>query len=513
MRSEKQQLIAKNTGMLYIRMLFTMLISLYTSKVVLATIGIEDYGIYNVVGGVVTMFSFLSNAMLSGTQRFLSFELGRDDMVQLKKVFGMSVNIHVIIAVIVLIVAETVSLWFVNTQLTIPGERISAANWVYQFSVLSFVLVIVSVPYTATIVAHEKMNVFAYVSILEVSLKLGIVFMLQLSGYDKLKFYAVLGFLVTLLVQSTYVLYCRKSFKEAVYSRFWDKALYKTLISYAGWNLWGNIAAVMMNQGVNILLNIFFGPVVNAARGIAYQVNGAVNGFVSNFQLAMNPQIVKSYAAGDNDYMHQLIFKGAKYSFFLLYVLCLPIIMETEMVLSIWLKNVPDYTALFCRLVLVATLINCVSGPLMTAAQASGKIKLYQAAVGGLLILILPVSYIFLKWGYPPHSVFYVTIGFYIIALLARLLIISPLVNLSIRKFTTEVILRALAVVLVTAGIPLLFKHFTDHNVIRFIVVVVISLLSSATGVLWIGMKREERVSLWSGLKNIMLNVRKRGNG
>jgi O-antigen/teichoic acid export membrane protein len=321
MASEANKRIAKNTVMLYIRMLFSMVVSLYTSRIVLNTLGVEDYGIYNVVGGIITMFSFLNGAMAAGTQRFLTFELGKNDAIQLSRVFSMSMSIHLMIALVVFVLGETLGLWFVNTQLTIPSERMAAANWVYQFSVLSAMVGIWSVPYNASIIAHERMNVYAYVSILEVILRLLIVFLLQWFGFDKLKFYAVLVFSVSLTIRFIYGRYSKLHFSETRFKFYWNKDLFNTLVSYAGWNLWGNLAVVAHDQGVNILLNIFFGPAVNAARGIAYSVKAAVYSFVQNFQVAMNPQIIKSFASGDFKNMHQLIFQGSKFSFFLLFFL------------------------------------------------------------------------------------------------------------------------------------------------------------------------------------------------
>jgi len=508
MSSENNKRIAKNTAMLYLRMLFTIVISLYTSRVILNTLEIEDFGIYNVVGGVVTMFSFLNNAMSSGTQRFLSFELGKEDFLQLRRVFSMSINIHAIIAVAVLILAETIGLWFLNTQLTIPNNRLIAANWVYQFSILTFLATIMSVPYNAIIIAHEHMKVFAYVSIIDVALKLLIVFMLQWFGFDKLKLYAILVFGVSLIIRIIYGIYCKRHFNECSYYKFWDKSLYRILMSYAGWNLWGNFAGVAMTQGINLLLNIFFGPAINAARGIAFQINAAVNGFVSNFQMAMNPQIVKSYAANDKHYMHQLIFQGSKYSFFLLFTLSLPILMEAETILLWWLKIVPEYTVLFCRLVLINTLIECISGPLMTAAQASGKIKLYQSVVGGLLLLILPTSYLFLKLGFPPQTTLYISISMSIITLFARLIIISPLVRLSIATFIQSVLLKILPVLLISVIIPFIVKHNINHEKIRFISVCIVSIISSTLCIYWIGMRKEERVFISSKLRQLIVKLK-----
>ncbi len=493
--------------MLYFRMILTMLVSLYTSRVVLNTLGVEDFGIYNVVGGFVTMFGFLNSAMASATQRFLAFEIGKGDHEQLRNVFSMSINIHFFIVFIILILAETIGLWFVNTQLTIPTGRMGAAQWVYQFSILAMMVNMVSVPYNAMIIAHERMNVFAWVSIAEVSLKLFIVFMLQWFGFDKLKFYAVLTFCVSLIIRFIYGFYCSRQFKESKFRYFWDKSLFKTLISYAGWNLWGNAAFILKGQGVNVLLNIFFGPVVNAARGIAYQVSGAINQFVANFQMAMNPQIIKSYAVNDLKYMHQLIFRGAKYSFFLLFTLSLPILLETEQILRVWLKIVPDYTVIFTRLVIINVLIDCISGPLMTAAQASGKIKLYQSVVGGLLILNLPISYLFLKFGFQPQVTIFVSIGISILALMLRLLILRNLVKLKIENFFYQVILKITIVGIFAVIIPLLFSIFMDISIHRFIIVILTSIISSLSVIFLLGLSNDEKNYFVNGLKKLKAHI------
>lgn len=492
MSSENNKRIAKNTAMLYFRLLLTMAVSLYTMRVVLNILGVEDFGIYNVVGGFVTMFGFLNSAMASATQRFLAFEIGRKDKIQLRNVFSMSVNIHFLIAFIILILSETVGLWFVNTQLTIPPERMEATRWVYQFSILTLIVNMVSVPYNAIIIAHERMNVFAWVSIAEVSLKLFIVFILQWFGFDKLKFYAVLMFGVALLIRLIYGLYCNKKFKESKFRFYWDKPLFKTLTSYAGWNLWGNAASVIMGQGVNILLNIFFGPVVNAARGIAYQVKGAINQFVFNFQMAMNPQIIKSFATDDLKYMHQLIYQGAKYSFFLLFTLSLPIILEAEMILKLWLKTVPEYTVIFTRLVIINILVDSISGPLMTAAQASGRIKLYQGVVGGLLLLNLPISYVFLKFKFPPEITFYVSICISVTALIARLKILTILVELSIYEYVRKVIFKILPVTLISIIIPIILHSQVTPELLRFMLSTTSSLIVTSIIIYIVGLEKNE---------------------
>jgi O-antigen/teichoic acid export membrane protein len=505
--SENSKRIAKNAGMLYVRMLLTMAVTLYTSRVVLNTLGVEDYGIYSVVGGFVSMFAFLNSAMASATQRFLSFEIGRSDQSRLSDVFSMSVNIHFVIAFVIFLFAETLGLWFVNTQLTLPVERMLAAHWVYQFSIFALLVSVVSVPYNALIIAQERMNVFAWVSVAEVCLKLLIVFMLQWFGFDKLKLYAVLVFSVALIVRLIYGLYCKRHFRESRFHWYWDKPLFMTLMSYAGWNLWGNSASVIMGQGVNVLLNIFYGPVVNAARGIAFQVKGSMYQFVGNFQMALNPQIIKSFAAGDLSYMHQLIFRGAKYSFFVIFALSLPVLFETSFILKLWLKVVPDHTVVFTRLIIINALIDSVSGPLMTAAQASGKIKLYQSVVGGLLILNLPISYLLLKLGFPPEVTLLVSIGISILALAVRLKIISPLVDLKIFDYLKAVVFRIVPVSLL-AIIPSVFVYVSmAESFYRFLSIGMLSVVSLVLTIYFVGLDRSEQVFLLSKIKKYFAKV------
>lgn len=494
--------IAKNTALLYFRMILILGVTLYTTRIVLKVLGVEDFGIYNVVAGVVAMLSFLSASMSSAIQRFLAFELGKKDLPQLTRVFGMSVNIQMLIALAVLLIAETLGLWFLNTQLTIPEDRMLAANWVYQFSILTFMVNILSVPYDAAILTYEKMNVFAYISILEVILKLLAVFMLEWFGMDKLQLYAILIFAVSLLIRMIYGLYVKANIKTCKYTFFWDKELFKTLIGFAGWSLWGSVAVVTYTQGINILLNIFFGPVVNAARAIAFQVNTALRSFVTNFQLAMNPQIIKSFAAENKAYMHSLIYNGAKFSYFLLLLISLPMLLSTQQILSIWLTEVPEYTVIFCRLIVIDGLINSISGPLMTGARASGKIKLYQGVVGGLLLLILPISYAFLYFGYPPEATLYVSISMGIGALFVRLLIISPLIDLPKKLFLKEVLRPIIIISILVGGLLFLLEGFLNDDLWNTLGINLILVLVSAFLIYFIGLKSAERVYIKSKLIN-----------
>lgn len=445
--SSKYKRMAKNAGMLYIRMLLTMGVTLYTSRVVLQTLGVDDFGIYSVVAGFVTMLGFLNSAMSSATQRFLAFELGKSGEKDVRGIFSMSLNIHVLIALFVLVLGETLGLWFVKTQMTIPADRMMAAEWVFHFALLSFMVTIISVPYHALIIAHERMSVFAWVSIIDVLLKLLIVFMLGWFGMDKLILYAVLSLAVVFIVFMVYRTYCKSRFEESRFRLYWDKKLFNIMLSYTGWNLWGNVASVMSGQGINVLLNIFFGPSVNAARAIAMQVSAALNSFVQNLQVAINPQIIKSYAAGDMTYMHRLVCYGAKYNFFVLFILSMPVLINTELILKTWLGTVPEYAATFLQLIIINILIDSISAPLMTSAQATGKIRLYQSVVGGILLLNVPLSYLLLKLGSEPHIVIFAGIVSSVLAFLARLMILKKLTLLPVKLFLQEVVMRSLLIV------------------------------------------------------------------
>jgi O-antigen/teichoic acid export membrane protein len=474
-------------------MILTMIVSLYTSRVILNTLGVEDYGIYNVVGGVVTMFAFFNSAMSSATQRFLSFEIGKGDFVQLRKTFNATQIIHIGIAVLIFILAETVGLWFVKTYLVIPPERLQSAIWVYHFSVLSFMVSIIQVPYNATIIAHERMNVYAYVSIIEVSLKLLIVFMLTWITYDKLKLYGILHFGVVFIIAAIYRVYTRSNFEESKFELVKDQKLYKTLISYSGWSLFGNIAGVAQGQGVNIILNFFFGPVLNAARGIAIQVQSALQAFVSNFQIAVNPQIIKYYSADNKDYLLSLVIRSSKLSFYLFFSLSLPILLEVDLILKLWLNIVPDFAVIFTKLVLISILISCISGPLQTLVQATGKIRNYQIIISFLLLLILPLSYIFLKNGYPPEITLYITIVIELFALLFRLLLLKKLINFPLFIYLKEVLAKNILIVILALLLTTPFVIYFESSNIRLVFMFLFSLCVNFTLIYHIGLVKNER--------------------
>ncbi len=495
---------------LYFRMLLTMLVSLYTSRVVLNVLGVYDFGVYNVVGGVVSMFGFLNVSMTSATQRFLSYEIGKRDFNQLRKTFNVSQIIHLVIAAIILLFAETVGLWFVKKYLVIDSERIDAAIWVYQFTIFSFMLTVVQVPYNAIIIANERMNVYAYLSIIEVSLKLLIVFMLTWFTYDKLKLYGFLLFVISLFIVIIYRIYTYKNFKESKFQVVKDKPLYMRLISYSGWNLFGAIAGVAQGQGVNILLNLFFGPVANSARSIAYQVNGALYSFVSNFLSAVNPQIIKSFAANDSKYMLSLIIKSIKFSFYLLFLMSLPILLEVNQVLGLWLVEVPEYTSNFTILTIINFLFWPLSNPFMTAIQATGKIRSYQVMTGTLIVLIFPITYLFFKLGYPAEVTYVISIIIEIVVLITRLVIVNKLLNISILYYIKEILMKSLIIVLLSVSLPLFLINVMDANFHRLLVIIFVSLIWSSIIIYNIGLTKSEKKILFKGINKI---IRNKSNG
>lgn len=496
--------IAKNTLMLYIRMLFMMGVSLFTSRVILETLGVEDFGIYSVVGGIITMFAFINGGMVAATQRFITFEIGKGNMDKLKKVFSTSLQIHAIISLIIVVLGETVGLWFLYEKMVIPESRMVAAMWVYQCSIVACVVNIMSIPYNADIVAHEKMSAFAYISIIEVSLKLAIVYLLMVSPWDKLIVYAVLLLLVQMSIRFVYSHYCQKHFEETIYRNYWDKPLLIEMISFAGWSFWGGLAGVLYTQGLNMMLNVFFGPIVNAARGIAVQVQSAVQQFTTNFQMALNPQITKNYAVGDLEQMHSLMFRSARFSFFLLFFLTLPILIETNFVLTIWLKNVPNDTVIFTQLMIAISLIYTIANPCVVANQATGKVKVYQAVVGGILLLILPISYVVLKLGAPAYAVFIVHFFVECLAQLARMIMLRKMINLPLIAYFKNIYVPVFCVVLVASLLPIYVNSMFDEGWHRFIIVGFTCVLSVSLTVFTFGFTASERLFFINKAKSIL---------
>lgn len=451
--------IAKNTLYLYFRMIFILGVGLYTSRVVLNTLGVIDFGIYNVVGGVVTMLLFLNTAMSTGTQRFITYELGRGDIIALKNVFSASVIIHVLVAITIFIIAETIGLWFVYNKMVIPDDRLTAALWVYQCSVLTTMVAVVSVPYNALIIAEERMSAFAYISILEVVLKLIIVYFLLVVNSDKLVTYAVLLLIVQVGIRFCYSIYCQKHFPESKFIFIRDKKLFKKMSTFSLWSLNGCLALACASQGIGILLNLFYGPAINAAQGIASQVQTRVYSFCTNFQLAAHPQIIKLYASNNLDELHKLIITSSKFSFYLMLILSVPLMVNISPILRLWLGVVPSYTAEFVVVMLFASMIRTLAFAITTSIHATGNIKRYQLWEGSILLMVLPIAYIVLL--YFDRNPVYVVVVYLIveiIAQIARVWIVLPVISFGYSKYLSKVLLPIMYVC------SFLFIMYTNLN-------------------------------------------------
>lgn len=492
--SDNNKRIAKNTLLLYVRMLFTMAVSLFTSRVILNALGVEDYGINNVVGGIVTMFSVLSGSLSSSISRFITFELGKGNIERLKTIFSTGVNIQLGMSVLIIIIAEAVGIWFLNTKMNIPTDRMVAANWVFQCAILTFVLNLLSVPYNAAIIAHEKMSAFAYISVVEVSLKLIIVYMLMISPFDRLETYAVLLLLVGAVIRFIYGYYCKRHFEECTYHFVFDKPVLKEMTGFAGWNFLGNGAYMLNTQGVNILMNLYFGVAVNAARGIATQVDAALKQFVNNFTTAVNPQITKSYAQGDLDYMHKLVCRSAKFSAFLMMFFAVPIILETNTILTIWLKTVPDYAVIFLQWIIISSFMDTVlANSLVTSMFATGKIKRYQIIVTTVGCLVFPLSWIAFKLGFEPQVGYILYFIIYTILLFVRLYLLKDMVKLPVMMYIREVLYKLAPIIVVGFAIPGILILTMDAGWLRLILVCLLSVLVTAASEYFIGLSNKEK--------------------
>ncbi len=457
--------IAKNSFFLYSRMFINMLVGLFTAGIVLNTLGITDYGIYNIVGGFVSMFGFLNASMSQATQRFLSFDLGKNDKEQLRKTFSTAVTIHLAIALLIVAVLETFGLWYINHKLNVPASRLYAVNIVFQFSVFSSFFGIIQVPYNALITAHERFNVYAYISFVEIAFKLVILFLIVHVHYDKLILYSFLLFCSSFIIRMIYRVYCRRNFPESRYQFYFDKTYFKTLLSFTGWSLFGEIAAVLRGQGNNLLLNAFYGPAANAAYGVTMMVQGVISSFVGNFQVSVNPQIVKSYARGDYRRTFFLMKESSKLSFFLMLIIAVPILYNLDYILLLWIKKVPEYATSFIKLSVIGVLIDTISNPLIMAAKATGKIKWYQIIIGSLICLSLPLSYVGLKYGASPEIVFLIIIIINVLSFIFRLFFLREMMEFNPLNFINEVMVRILLCTLITVGsVYFIFRYMGTAN-------------------------------------------------
>lgn len=491
--NDNNKRIARNTILLYIRMLLTMGVSLYTSRIILKALGVEDFGIYNVVGGVVAMFSILSASLSASISRFITYELGCNQGNRLNIIFSTSVTIQIILACIILIFAESIGLWFLNYKMNLPTIRMDAANWVYQLSILTFIINLLSIPYNASIIAHERMGVFAYISILEASGKLIVAFLIISSPFDKLIFYATMICTVAVVVRIVYTYYCKKKFSECTYRFILDKQLISQMFRFAGWNFIGATSNILRDQGGNIILNLFYGPTLNAAKGIASQVNNAIQGFANSFMTALDPQITKSYAAKNQSYMLSLIYQGSRFAFYLLFFMSLPLLINTHYILYLWLGDIPNHSALFVQLTLVFILCESISQPLITAMLATGNIRNYQIIVGGLQMLNLPLSYLALKQGATPEAILIIAIIISQFCLVTRLLLLRKMIGLSMREFIRRVYINIIQVGICAAVIPSLIATRLPESFVSFILSSFCAFICTFSSVYYIGCNKKER--------------------
>lgn len=486
--------IAKNTMFLYFRMLLSMVVSLYTARVVLNALGASDYGLYNVVGGVITILSVLTVLVSSGTQRFLNYEMGQDAHIsRLKEIFTASLTIYFIIYVIIFVLAETVGLWFVNTKLVIPTDRLFAANVVYQLTIVQMLLSFIQSTYTSAILAHERMDVYGYVGVGEPLLRLILISLLPFCGYDKMIAYSLIVFIMGFCVTAFYIYFCRKNFDECRFQISRNITQMKKMLSFTAWNLLEAFSNTLSGQGLNILLNLFFGPVVNAARAVAFQVNNAVHGFASNFLIAMFPQITKNYAAGNTKDYYDLMIRGGKFAFIVLSVLMIPILINAEYILALWLKNPPENSAFFVILVLISELIRMTSEPLYTGIQATGNIKKYQIVTNVVSLLNLPVSFILLKVFKEPTIVFYTTICVSVLFVLSRMYFIHKLTAFPSCKYAAMLLFKCILPFFIAYIPMLLLNSLLTTDFYSFIIVSVIALCWTCLIFCFVSFNKQER--------------------
>lgn len=456
--------IAKNTLMLYVRMVFVLLVNLYISRIVLQALGVDDFGLYSVVGSIVAFLGFLNTSMAAASQRFLSYEKGRGDENKLNSTFNSIVRVQIIIGVIIFILCETLGVFYISNYLKVDPSKLTAAHMVFQFSIATILVNTITVPYNASIISNERLDIFAVFSIMDVLLKLGIAFSLRLFHDNTVIYYAGFMFACMFIIQGLYRWYCRRHFKECKLQKNSNITTIKEILSYSGWNLFGSFSGVAMNQGVNMVLNSFFGVVVNAARGISFQVSAALTQLYTNFQQALTPQIVKAYAAGDMNRMHFLITQGTRLAFFLLYVFAIPIIFNMNGVLKLWLGEVPEYTTVFCILVIIDSMVASMSQSLMHGVMATTNIKKYQIIVASITMLNLPLSIIVLKIYPNPYLTVYVMMALTIISFIARLLLAHSIIGLSVTTYLKKAILPILISVVISTPLTLLINWFLPTN-------------------------------------------------
>lgn len=503
--------IAKNTLFMYFRMFITMAVGLYASRVILSNLGFSDYGLFNVIGGIVAMFTIVSGTLYNAAMRFISFYQGQDNLRKQQEVYSMTMYIHIILAILVIVFGETIGLWYLHNKLVIPEGREYASEWLYQLSIFTAALSLINVPFNATIIAHEKMSMFAYISIFDVLMKLLFVIALAWVPMDKLIFLATCYFVLAIVDRIIYGIYCSRKFKETHLICFWDRALFKEIFSFSGWGLFGSASYICNTQGINLLINSFFGTGINAARGIAVQVENIVRQFMSNVQTAINPQITKSYAANDLQRMFSLVFASSRYCYYLMLLMILPLGIVAPYILSIWLGDYPEHTVIFLRMILANTILDSMINPLWTANNATGKVKVYYLSVDLVTILFFPIMYICLKIYHVPVLVFIVLLLSSLIGIATRLVIIKRNLGMSISNYSIEVIKPIFYVTILSSVFPLLCMMMFDTNCfIGALVEIIVTVASVSLAIYFCGIREDERLVLQKRIKIILAKVRRK---
>ncbi|ULB33523.1 MATE family efflux transporter [Proteiniphilum propionicum] len=493
----KTKRIAKNTTFITIRMIVVMIINLYIVRVVLDALGVEDYGIFNVVAGVITSLSFLSNVLATSTQRFYSMALGEDNNERFKNIFSASINIYIIFSILVLIVGETIGLWFVNNQLVIPETRMIAVNYVYQFSIFSFIFSILQVPFLSAIISHEDVQIYAIINICEWILKLTSATLLFIIPFDKLIVYSGSLFIIPLLVLLAYFFFTRHKYLYCHYVLYREIKLYKELLSFSGWSLYGSVASVGMNQVNTILVNLFFGPLVNTSRAIALQINSALNSFTSNVLLPLRPPMVKSYSEGDYIFLNKIFNLSNKFIYYLLLMICVPLMFEMEIILKLWL-NIDDFqTVLFSRLIIIYMFIMSLNNPISIIIQATGHVKEYHTKVEIFTFLCVPATYVLFKIGYPAHTTFITMIIAAILSHITRLICLKKYYKpFSYNEYIYSFILPAILVTVLTSTIVFIIHSYFFNILFRLLLVLSTSFISTAIFAIIFGLTKSEKFFL-----------------
>ena len=494
--------VAKNTLMLFFRMMLVMLVGLYTSRVILGVLGVEDFGIYNLVGSVIVLFSFLQQALNNATYRYLAYGIGEGNQEKLRKTFSMSLNVHLLLAIIIFALCETIGLWFLNNKLVIPEARVDAAMVVFHLSILSFCINIVKTPYNSVIIAHEQMSFYAYTSVVEVILKLLIVYCLLLFDADKLILYAFLLFGISILLFLWYYIRCRQLFSECHYESGWDSAMARDMTKYSGWSLVVNMADVCVNQSAAFFFNVFFGVVANAAMGIANQVNGHLTQFLSNFTSSYNPQIIKSYAAGDRDYFMKLLFSCSKFSFFLLFLVTIPVALNIDFILHIWLKNPPEGASTFVLMMILYSLVDAYSAPLWIGVHATGQLRMHQVIMASIKILNIPLAYLLLKFGHPAWAILLLKALLNFVCSIVRPVYVQKLYQLPLKDYFQNVFFKIYIVVVLVLPLPVYVSYYVGVDFLKLVLSVVAFYVISIPVIYYVGLNKNERLKIGGMVKS-----------